>query len=101
MTSGSGLDLVSNQVARLERVRHRIGAIANSVADTDGTELVTNEVSILERGFDLLAKAQQVLVASDAPNIRRIYSLSETETYGFPSYLIGNLFVYLFIERRA
>lgn len=64
MTAGGGFDLVGYQVAGLEGVGHSTGAHADAVADADSAELVANDGSIFEGGFDLLTQAEEVFVAS-------------------------------------
>ena len=66
VAAGSGLDLVCNEVAGLERVRHAAGAHADAVADADGAKLVAYDVGGGERGFYFLAETEEVLVASGA-----------------------------------
>lgn len=65
VAAGCGLDLVCDEVAGLERVRHAAGAHADAVADADGAKLVAYDARGRERCFDFLAQAEEVLVASD------------------------------------
>ena len=66
MPTSSRLDLVCDEVAGLERVRHAAGAHADAVADADGAKLVAYDVGGGERGFYFLAETEEVLVASGA-----------------------------------
>jgi hypothetical protein len=45
--SSRGFNLVRNEVARLQGVRHSAGTHANAIADADRPELVANEVRIV------------------------------------------------------
>lgn len=64
VASSSSLDLVGDEVSRLERVHHAAGAIANTIADSNCSVLVPNEVCFCERVFDASTKVEEVLVAS-------------------------------------
>jgi hypothetical protein len=48
MTTCSCLDLVRDEVARLQRIRHSSSAHADTVAHTDRSELVANETRVYE-----------------------------------------------------
>jgi len=64
VAASGGLDLISDQVARLERVGHAACAHADTVADADSAKLVANDARVCERGFYFLTKTEEVLVTS-------------------------------------
>ena len=64
VASSSGFNLICNQVAGLQRVPHASGPHANTVADSDSTELVANETSLYQRGFGFLPETKKMFVAS-------------------------------------
>ena len=64
MPTSRRLDLVRNEVSRLQRIGHPARAHADPVADSAGAELVADYVCVEERFFDALAQAEDVLVTS-------------------------------------
>ena len=64
VASSSSLNLVGDEVSRLERVHHAAGAIANTIADSNGSKLVPNKVCFYERVFDASTEVKEVTVAS-------------------------------------
>jgi hypothetical protein len=61
----SGLDLVCDEVARLERVTHPARAHRDTVRDANRAELVSNEVGVSERAFYALTEAKEVPIATE------------------------------------
>lgn len=57
------LNRVGNQVARLQRVAHTLGAHADTITDTNGVELHAVKASTLHTLLDLVVELHQVHVA--------------------------------------
>jgi hypothetical protein len=68
MSTGGGLDLVGDEVSRLQRVAHTESSHRNAIRHSDGTELVTDQTSTGHRILDTLTKTQNVLVAAVDPS---------------------------------
>lgn len=64
MSPRGRLDLIRDEVSRLEGEGHAAGAHADTVADADGAELVAYYVGFCEGGLDALAEGEEVAVAS-------------------------------------
>ena len=64
MTTSGRLDLIRDEVARLEGIRHSASTHADTVADADSAKLVAYDASILKRLFDTLAKTKEMPVTA-------------------------------------
>lgn len=64
MASGSGLDLIRNEVPRLEGIRHSTRAHTDAVADANGAKLIPNHSGIGDGLFYALTETKQMTVAS-------------------------------------
>lgn len=62
--SCGGLDLIRDEVPRLERVGHAVGAHTNTITDADGTELVANQSGFRDGLLDAGAEGEEMFVAS-------------------------------------
>jgi hypothetical protein len=58
MTASSSLDLVSDEVPRLEGVGHPAGSHTDAITDAYCTELVAYDASVGERSFSTLSQTQ-------------------------------------------
>ena len=63
MATSCRLDLIGDEVSRLERVPHPRSTHANTIAHADCAELVTNNSGIHERLFNCLPKLEDMFVA--------------------------------------
>lgn len=92
MTTGGSLDLIGDEIPRLEGVRHATRAHTDAVADSDGAKLVPNHASIHDGLFYTLTETKQMTVASAPLNVyqgdSRMGYFGEEGAYGFPSYLV-------------
>jgi hypothetical protein len=54
MSAGSRLDLIGNEIPRLERIGHPTRSHADAITDAYCSELVANDAHIRERNFSTL-----------------------------------------------
>jgi len=94
MASSSGLDLIRNEVPRLEGIRHPTRAHTDTVTDANGAKLVSNHSGIGDGLFYTLTETKQMTVTSTPT--KRVsggcggqVSWEKRRTHGFPSYLFG------------
>lgn len=71
VATSSSLDLVGNEVSRLERVPHSSSTHADSVANSNGAELVANQSRLDQGRLDFLAQPEEMFVASCEPSMVR------------------------------
>ena len=71
----------------MQRVAHSSRSHTDAVADTHGSELVTDDIRVNERFFDALAEAEDMFVAAERGSVLHYIEIN-LETYGLPSYLI-------------
>ena len=89
MATGSGLDLICDEVSRLEGIRHSTRAHADAVTDSNGAKLIPNHTSVDYGPFYTLTKTEQVTVTSGRVlgGTRGQTFVWRSGAYGFPSYL--------------
>jgi len=67
MATGSSLDLICNEVSRLEGIRHSARAHTDAVTDAHSAKLVSNHTSVDNGFFYTLTKTEQMAVAPIPP----------------------------------
>ena len=85
VSTGGGLDLVSDEVSRLQRVTHAKGSHRDAVRHSNGSELVPDEAGTGHRVLDALTETQNVLVA--ATDVR---TCQPSRTRRYPAVGTGN-----------
>ncbi len=79
MTTSCSLHLICYEIPRLKGVGHAPGTHTDSIADTNGTKLVSDNTCVCQTLLDFLTKAQKMTVASSRMKTRTQISIRDLE----------------------